>query len=43
MIVILKSIFKNYPDKIKQDKIMKKEREIMLKIQEETKENNTLL
>jgi len=27
MIVILKSIFKNYPDKIKQEKLQKIERE----------------
>ena len=31
MIVILKSIFKNYPDKFKQERVAKKEREEMVK------------
>lgn len=32
MIVILKSIFKNYPDKARQDKVLKRERERALKV-----------
>lgn len=33
MIVILKSIFKNYPDKVKQEKILKRQRELRAKLQ----------
>ena len=42
MIVILKSIFKNYPDKAKQDRIAKRESEIRRKEREQN-DNNTLL
>jgi hypothetical protein len=33
MIVILKSIFKNYPDKVKQEKMLKRQRDIRARLQ----------
>jgi len=45
MIVILKSIFKNYPDRAKQDKLTKRERELRQKMNydKDLAEGNTLL
>jgi hypothetical protein len=42
MIVILKSIFKNYPDKAKQERIQKREKEKYQKLTVENNVHNTV-